>query len=232
MTKYTSNSDSIHPFIAAGLTGLFSLLLMGSGIYLYLNPQLPNVDQLREIKLETPLQIYSRDGKLISEFGEKHSRPLHYDEIPPLFVKAFLAAEDDNFFNHKGISLKGLGRAFVDIAQTGSIQSGGSTITMQVARLLAPKERTLWNKFTEGFRALQLECHYSKDEILQLYLNLVPYGGNIEGVKAASLLYFAPRPFIDSILPLSTEPPARAIERAFLVRVTDIPSTLTIVSGD
>ena len=98
MKKYTSNSERIHPFIAAGLTGLFSLLLMGSGIYLYLNPQLPNVDQLREIKLETPLQIYSRDGKLISEFGEKHSRPLHYDEIPPLFVKAFLAAEDDNFF--------------------------------------------------------------------------------------------------------------------------------------
>ena len=91
MKKYTFSSERIHPFLAAGLTGLFSLLLMGSGIYLYLNPQLPNVEQLREIKLETPLQIYSRDGKLISEFGEKHSRPLHYDEIPPPLRQSFFS---------------------------------------------------------------------------------------------------------------------------------------------
>ncbi|MBP8019920.1 MAG: PBP1A family penicillin-binding protein [Agitococcus sp.] len=192
MKKYTSNSERIHPFIAAGLTGLFSLLLMGSGIYLYLNPQLPNVDQLREIKLETPLQIYSRDGKLISEFGEKHSRPLHYDEIPPLFVKAFLAAEDDNFFNHKGISLKGLGRAFVDIAQTGSIQSGGSTITMQVAKnYFLTSQRTFSRKFTEILLARNIEQALSKKEILELYVNKIYLGQRAYGIGAAAEVYYS-----------------------------------------
>jgi penicillin-binding protein 1A len=192
MKKYTFSSERIHPFLAAGLMGLFSLLLMGSGIYLYLNPQLPNVEQLREIKLETPLQIYSRDGKLISEFGEKHSRPLHYDEIPPLFVKAFLAAEDDNFFNHQGISLKGLARAFVDIAQTGSIQSGGSTITMQVAKnYFLTSQRTFSRKFTEIFLARNIEQALSKKEILELYVNKIYLGQRAYGIGAAAEVYYS-----------------------------------------
>ena len=168
MNKITLKSSLIHPLVAFGLLGLLSVSILSSGVYLYLTPQLPNVEQLREIKLETPLQIYSKDGKLISEFGEKHSRPLHYNEIPPLFVKAFLAAEDDNFFYHQGISFKGLARAFVDIAETGSIQSGGSTITMQVAKnYFLTSQRTFSRKLTEILLAQNIEQALSKEEIFE-----------------------------------------------------------------
>ncbi len=192
MKKFTFSSERIHPLLAAGWLVFFSLFLVASGIYLYLNPQLPNVEQLREIKLETPLQIYSRDGKLISVFGEKHSRPLHYDEIPPLFVKAFLAAEDDNFFNHQGISLKGLARAFADIAQTGSIQSGGSTITMQVAKnYFLTSQRTFSRKFTEILLASNIEQALSKKEILELYVNKIYLGQRAYGIGAAAEVYYS-----------------------------------------
>ncbi len=192
MKKYTSIVERIHPFVAASLAGFFGLLVVGSGAYLYLNPQLPNVEQLREIKLETPLQIYSRDGKLISEFGEKHSRPLHYDEIPPLLVKAFLAAEDDNFFNHTGISLPGLARAFTDIAQTGSIHSGGSTITMQVAKnYFLTSQRTFSRKFTEILLARNIEQALSKKEILELYVNKIYLGQRAYGIGAAAEVYYS-----------------------------------------
>ncbi|RZU47472.1 penicillin-binding protein 1A [Fluviicoccus keumensis] len=177
--------------LAATFAGLLSLILLGSGVYLYLNPQLPNVTQLREIALETPLQIYSSDGKLISEFGEKHSRPLKYAEIPPMFVNAFLAAEDDNFFKHGGISLKGLGRAFVDILQTGSIQSGGSTITMQVAKnYFLTSKRTFSRKFTEILLARDIEQALSKQEILALYVNKIFLGQRAYGIGAAAEVYY------------------------------------------
>ena len=192
MKKYTFTLQRIHPFVAASLVGFLGLLILGSGAYLYLNPQLPNVEQLREIKLETPLQIYSRDGKLISEFGEKHSRPLHYDEIPPLLVKAFLAAEDDNFFNHTGISIKGLARAFSDIAQTGAIRSGGSTITMQVAKnYFLTSQRTFSRKFTEILLARNIEQALSKQEILELYVNKIYLGQRAYGIGAAAEVYYS-----------------------------------------
>ena len=91
------------------------LLLILAGLYLYLAPQLPDADQLKEVRFETPLQVLSSDGQLIAEFGEKHTTPLAYEQIPPLFIKAILAAEDDRFFEHEGINYKGLARAFVDI---------------------------------------------------------------------------------------------------------------------
>ena len=95
------------------------LLLILAGLYLYLVPQLPDTDQLKEIRFETPLQVLSRDGLLIAEFGEKHTMPLTYEQIPPLYIKAILAAEDDRFFEHEGINYKGLARAFIDILQIG-----------------------------------------------------------------------------------------------------------------
>lgn len=191
MTHLEASSSRMQPFLATLLAGLLSLILLGSGVYLYLSPQLPNVEQLREITLETPLQIYSRDGKLISEFGEKHSRPLKFDEIPPLFVQAFLAAEDDNFFNHRGISLKGIARAMVDIAQTGSIQSGGSTITMQVAKnYFLSSRRTFSRKFTEILLARDIEQALTKQEIMELYVNKIFLGQRAYGIGAAAEVYY------------------------------------------
>ncbi|MGN6294819.1 MAG: penicillin-binding protein 1C [Chitinophagaceae bacterium] len=116
------------------------------------------------------------------------------EEISPLLRKTIIAKEDKYFYSHPGINLVAVGRAFFKNIFRWKRTSGASTITMQVARALEHRKRTLPNKIIEMFRALQLEWKYDKDEILQLYLNLVPYGGNIEGVKAAALLYFNKNP--------------------------------------
>ena len=116
------------------------------------------------------------------------------DEISPLLRKTIIAKEDKYFYAHPGINVIAITRAFFKNLVRMKRTSGASTITMQVAKALEPRKRTMVAKSIELFRALQLEWKYDKDEILQLYLNLVPYGGNIEGVKAASLLYFKKNP--------------------------------------
>ena len=116
------------------------------------------------------------------------------DEITPELKKAIVYKEDRHFYYHPGINLAAVGRAFVNNVFYRKRTSGASTITMQVARMLDPKPRTYFNKLLEMFTALQLETRYSKEQILQMYLNLVPYGSNIAGVKAASLLYFNKTP--------------------------------------
>jgi penicillin-binding protein 1A len=167
------------------------VLLTLSGLYLYLAPQLPEVEALKAVKFETPLQVLSRDGKLVAEFGEKHTTPLTYEQVPPLLVKAILAAEDDRFFEHEGINAKGLARAFVDILRTGSIQSGGSTITMQVAKnYFLSQERTFSRKFTEILLAKQIEDLLSKEEILTLYVNKIFLGHRAYGIGAAAQVYY------------------------------------------
>ena len=141
--------------------------------------------------------ITASDGSIINAFlshDDKWRMQLEPDEISPILKKAILLKEDRYFYYHPGINPVALGRALVKNLNQGKKTSGASTITMQVARLLYPQQRTYGHKITEMFRALQLEWYYSKDEILQLYLNLVPYGGNIEGVKAASVLYFQQSP--------------------------------------
>ncbi|HWZ23545.1 MAG TPA: transglycosylase domain-containing protein, partial [Cytophagaceae bacterium] len=115
-------------------------------------------------------------------------------EIVPQLKEALLFKEDRYFYYHPGFNPMAISRAFVNNVIYGKKTSGASTITMQVARLLEPKERTYGSKIIEIFRAMQLEWTYSKEEILQLYINLVPYGSNIEGVKSASVLYFGRLP--------------------------------------
>ena len=116
------------------------------------------------------------------------------DEISPLLRKTIIAKEDKYFYSHPGVNPLAITRAFFKNIFRMKRTSGASTITMQVARALEPGKRNIWSKIRESFRAFQLEWKYDKDEILQLYLNLVPYGGNIEGVKAASFLYFKKNP--------------------------------------
>ena len=141
--------------------------------------------------------ITAADNSVINAFlsqDDKWRMKLEADEINPVLEKAVLLKEDKYFYYHPGVNPVALGRAFCNNITTGKTTSGASTITMQVARLLYPKERTYWHKMLEIFRAMQLEWYYSKNEILQLYLNLVPFGGNIEGIKAASVLYFQQSP--------------------------------------
>lgn len=157
------------------------------------------------LNLAFPLQVnipYSqvitaKDGTVINAFlsaDEKWRMQLEANEISPVLKQAVLLKEDQYFYYHLGVNPVAVGRALLNNLLQKRKTSGASTITMQVARLLHPQERTYGNKLVEMFRALQLEWQFSKEEILQLYLNLVPYGGNIEGVKTASVLYFHQSP--------------------------------------
>nr|WP_315982323.1 transglycosylase domain-containing protein [Aliamphritea spongicola] len=112
---------------------VLGLAVLG-GAYYHYAPKLPDVQTLKDVKLQTPLRIYSADEKLIAEFGEKRRTPISFDQVPQTFINALLAAEDRNFFNHFGIDVKGLARAAYQLASSGKIKSGGSTITMQVAK--------------------------------------------------------------------------------------------------
>ncbi|UTF61665.1 penicillin-binding protein 1A [Gilvimarinus sp. DA14] len=162
-----------------------------AGLYLYLDPKLPDVQSLRQIKLQTPLRIYSSDNKLIGEFGEQRRTPISYNKIPPLYIKALLSAEDAQFYGHNGVSIKGLLRATSQLLQTGQIQSGGSTITMQVARnFFLTFNQTFARKFNEILLALQIERELSKAEILELYNNKIYFGNRAYGIQAAASVYY------------------------------------------
>ena len=139
------------------------------GMAMYLSPTLPSIQEIKRANLEMPLQIYSRDDKLIGQYGNRLSLPVTYEEIPEGLTNAFLAAEDASFFQHSGISIKGLGRAVTEVVTDDEGQTGGSTITMQVAKnyFLTP-ERTLNRKLTELFVARKMEDELTKNEILTL----------------------------------------------------------------
>jgi penicillin-binding protein 1A len=165
--------------------------LLISAVYLYLTPQLPNIQSLQQIELQIPLRIYTEDGQLISEFGEQRRRPLEYNEIPQQFVHALIAAEDDRFFQHNGVDLRGLTRAAIQLVRTGKKKSGGSTITMQVAKnYYLSSEKTFSRKFTEILLALKIEQELSKEEILELYLNKIYLGKRAYGIESAAQVYY------------------------------------------
>ena len=161
-------------------------------LFLLLNILFP----LRD-KIEYATIVTDAKGNVVNAFltkDEKWRMKTELREISPLLRKTIMAKEDKYFYYHPGINPVALSRAFIKNLVRLKRTSGASTITMQVARAMEPRKRTIISKSVEMFRAFQLEWKYSKEEILQLYLNLVPYGGNIEGVKAASLLYFKKDP--------------------------------------
>ena len=164
---------------------------MATCLYLYLSPKLPSVEELKEIELQIPLRIYSQDLKVIAEFGEKKRSPVSFEEIPQAMIDAFLAAEDDSFFEHRGIVVSGLLRAAVELVTTGSIRSGGSTITMQVARnFFLSNRQEFTRKFNEILLAFRIEEGLTKEEILSLYTNKIYMGNRAYGVGAAAHVYY------------------------------------------
>jgi penicillin-binding protein 1A len=179
-------------FIALGtLLSTCALLCIISGFSLYSGPQLPKIDSVLDLKLQTPLRIISADGRLIGEFGETRRQPMAYSELPPLFVKAVLAAEDDRFFSHGGVDANGLLRAASELVRTGHIQSGGSTITMQLARnFFLSTEKSFIRKFNEILLSIQLERSLSKEQIFELYTNKIFLGHRAYGVQSASYVYY------------------------------------------
>ncbi|MFK8041981.1 penicillin-binding protein 1A [Congregibacter sp.] len=171
--------------------GFFGGCWLFAGIYLYLSPNLPDVETLRDVRLQTPMRVYTRDGDLIGQFGEQKRNPLTYDQIPQQFVQALLAAEDDGFFSHGGIDFGGLLRAVSELVLTGQKGSGGSTLTMQVARnYFLTLDRTFMRKFNEILLAIEIERRLSKEEIFELYVNRVFLGHRSYGFEAASQVYY------------------------------------------
>jgi penicillin-binding protein 1A len=167
------------------------LVLSFSGAFLYLSPSLPSVESLRSIQLQIPLRVYSSDAKLIAEFGEMRRSPIAFADIPQDFISALLAAEDDNFANHYGVDLTSLMRAATQIVKSGQIQTGGSTITMQVAKnFFLTSERSFSRKINEILLALQIERELSKNEILELYVNKIYLGNRAYGIEAAAQVYY------------------------------------------
>ncbi len=167
------------------------LIIAVSGAYLYLAPKLPDVNTLVDIQLKVPLRIYSADDKLIGEFGEQRRTPIAFEDVPTDFINAFISAEDGEFYSHHGISFKGLSRAIVQMLTDSDVQTGGSTITMQVAKnyFLTP-ERHIIRKVRELFLALQIERELSKEQIMELYINKIFLGHRSYGIVAAAQVYY------------------------------------------
>ncbi|PHM44726.1 penicillin-binding protein 1A [Xenorhabdus mauleonii] len=161
------------------------------GLYKYIEPQLPDVATLKDVRLQTPMQVFSADGELIDQYGEKRRLPLTLSEMPPLLVKAFIATEDSRFYEHHGVDPIGVIRAVSVVMTSGQASQGASTITQQLARnfFLSP-EKTLIRKAKEAFLAIKIEQLLTKDEILELYLNKIYLGYRAYGVGAAAHVYF------------------------------------------
>lgn len=189
--KKLSRLGYIHPFFLLIIIILIAIPMGFYGMYLYIAPSLPEMSSLKKAPLLKPLQVYTADNQLIAEYGGKLSVPVEYKQIPPTFIHAFLAAEDSSFFEHSGISFKGLGRAVSESVTGSNVQTGGSTITMQVAKnYYLSSERTLKRKLTEVFLARKIEQNLSKEEILTLYVNKIFLGKNAYGIAAAAKIYY------------------------------------------
>lgn len=177
------------------LIAFFSLSLLGvaaiTAAYFYVLPDLPDVNSLKTVQLQTPLRIYSKDGKLISQFGEKRRIPVEYDDVPVQLINAVLDTEDARFFEHRGIDPIGIIRAATILITTGKKSQGASTITQQVARgFFLSNEKTYIRKIKEIFLALKIEKALTKKEILALYLNRSFLGNRAYGVGAAAQVYY------------------------------------------
>jgi penicillin-binding protein 1A len=160
-------------------------------VFSFLEASLPSIGLIDKGKLPVPLRIYTRDGRLIGQYGDERRLLVDYDQIPEKVRDAFLAAEDDRFFRHHGIDFPGLARALIVNILSGRPDQGAGTITMQTARVfLLSSEKKLRRKFLEIFLAYRIEHDFTKQEILTLYLNKIFLGQRAYGVAAAAEVYF------------------------------------------
>lgn len=172
------------------LTLFLCAIIVGSVLY-YMEYKLPNIEALNTVQLQTPLQIFTQDKKLLATFGEKRRIPVSYNQIPKQLIQAVLATEDQRYFQHKGVDLPGLARAALQLIITGKKIQGGSTITMQVARsFYLTRHKTFGRKLREILLAIKIEHKLKKEKILELYLNKVFLGNRAYGVEAAAEIYY------------------------------------------
>ncbi len=178
------------------LAGLTAVATMGTvsaviGAYYYVAPGLPAAETIRQIPLQIPLRIFSRDGRLIEEVGERRRILVTFDDLPQFVVDAFVAAEDRRFFEHPGVDYQGVLRAGMNFLASGSLSQGGSTITQQLARdYFLTRERLFTRKLREAFLAYKIEQEFTKQEIMALFVNKMFFGQRAYGVAAAAQVYF------------------------------------------
>ena len=173
--------------IICALLGLITLV----SLYYYVKPDIPSVQVLKDVQLQTPMQVFTKDGFLINQFGEKRRIPVTIDQIPKPLINAFLATEDNRFYDHIGIDPIGIIRSAIVLISTGEKKQGASTITMQLARnFFLTREKAYIRKVKEIFIALHIEDVLTKDEILELYLNKIELGNRAFGIGAAAQVYY------------------------------------------
>jgi penicillin-binding protein 1A len=159
--------------------------------YVYLVPTLPSLEVMRNVELQVPLRVYTRSGALIAQIGEQRRIPVTYDQIPELVKHAFIAAEDERFFEHHGIDYFGVVRAVLVDFISGDKTQGASTITMQAARnMFLNLDKTYRRKLQETFVTYRMEHEFTKQEIFGLYLNVIFFGQRAYGVAAAAEAFF------------------------------------------
>ncbi len=178
--------------VTSAIGGVLSIgIIIAVFVAFLILPQMPKLEENADFELQVPFSVYTQDGKLIGEYGKERRIPLSFSDTPQLLVDAILAAEDDGFFEHPGIDIKGIIRALLANIQSGQTAQGASTITMQVARnFFLSSEKTYSRKLNELFLALQLERQYSKEQILELYLNKIFLGHRAYGFAAAAKVYY------------------------------------------
>ena len=166
-------------------------LIAIAGMYFYIRPELPSVEVLKDVHLQTPMSIYTSDNKLISQYGVKKRIPLTLEQMPEKLIQAVIATEDSRFYEHPGIDPIGVVRAAINLLLTGEKGQGASTLTMQLARgFFLTRDKTYIRKIKEVFIAWHIERLLSKDEILALYLNKIELGHRTFGVGAAAQVYY------------------------------------------
>lgn len=173
--------------LAGAVAGVMVVAFAAALVY----PTLPSLDALTNYQPKIPLRIYSADGKLIGEFGEERRAVVKIAQVPKPLIGAIVAAEDERFYQHRGVDYIGVARAAISNFVSGGVRQGASTITMQVARnFFLSKERTLTRKFNEVLLAFKIEANLSKDQILALYVNQIYLGHRAYGFAAAAQIYF------------------------------------------
>lgn len=177
------------------LVGLILLILgtLSAALFVKLSiiPSLPSTAVLNDIRFQVPLRVYSADNNLMGEYGDQRRIPLSSADIPKMMKQAVLSIEDDRFYQHFGVDIKGVIRAGWHIIKTGKIEQGASTITMQLARnLFLTREKSFTRKLKEMLLAVQIEQQLSKEKILELYLNRIFFGHRAYGVAAAAQVYY------------------------------------------
>ena len=175
--------------LALGAAAIAGLAMVAAAAYLYLAPLLPRAETYRDVRLETPLRIYTADNRLIDEIGNRRN-PIQYEDIPQILTDALIATEDVRFYSHPGVDLQSLARGLYGFL-TGNSLGGGSTITMQLANNLSfDSDNVYLRKFKEIPFALQIQRELTKEEILTLYLNTIYFGAGADGIGAAAYVYY------------------------------------------